>query len=85
MVFLNLINIQYIFHIGSAEIISTQWRMHCYRFGTKFARLDKYKKLRVINLEFTSKLGGGGEIGIDNSIELKSQKCRHNRKHNLIR
>ena len=38
------INIEGIFHIGSAQIITTQQNIHCYRFGTKFARMNIVQK-----------------------------------------
>ena len=38
------INIEGIFHIGSAQIITTQQHIHCYRLGTKFARMNIVQK-----------------------------------------
>lgn len=38
------INIEGIFHIGSAQIITTQQHIHCYRFGNKFFRMNIVQK-----------------------------------------
>jgi MOSC domain-containing protein YiiM len=58
------------FRVGSAEFVSTQPRMPCYKLGIKFGRPDIVKRfLQAGRTGFYSAVTLEGEVGAGDSIE----------------